>query len=175
MTNKEKMSSSQRQALIINRLQQASKPITGSEFAKEANVSRQVIVQDISILKVKKEPIIATSRGYVLESANEDMYQQIIAVNHTPDQTEEELNIIVDHGVTVKNVTVEHALYGEITASIMVSNRIEVSQFIQKMSETKSPYLSTLTEGIHLHTIEADSMNKIEAACKCLAKANILL
>lgn len=175
MTNNKKMSASRRQAMIINRLRQSNQPITGSQFAGEANVSRQVIVQDISILKAKKEPILATSRGYMIERKNDSTQSRIVAVKHTPKQTEEELNIIVDHGVTIKDVTVEHALYGEITASIMVSNRMEVKQFIHKMNETKAPYLLTLSEGVHLHTLQADSVEKIDAVCKSLAEANMLL
>lgn len=174
MDHKEKMTASKRQELIISRLQQSDHPITGSEFSDVTNVSRQVIVQDISILKAKKYPILATSRGYLLKNKNGNLKTDIVAVTHTPDQTEEELNIIVDHGVTVKDVTVEHALYGEITASIMVSNRVEVAEFIQKMSETNSPYLSTLTSGVHLHTLESDSIDKINAACKSLAAAHML-
>lgn len=173
MTINEKMVGSKRRKLIISQLRNSNKPITGTEFAEATNVSRQVIVQDISILKAKEEPILATSRGYILQSENKE--SKIIVVNHTPGQTKEELNIIVDHGVTVKDVTVEHALYGEITASIMVSNRAEVNQFIHKMNETKAPYLLTLTNGIHLHTLEADSLDKIEAACKDLAANNLLL
>lgn len=175
MTNNKKMSATRRQAMIINRLRQSNQPITGNQFAEEANVSRQVIVQDISILKAKKEPILATSRGYMLESKENNTKSRIVAVKHTPKQTEEELNIIVDHGVTIKDVTVEHALYGEITASIMVSNRIEVKQFIHKMNETKAPYLLTLSEGVHLHTLQADSIEKINAVCKSLDEANMLL
>lgn len=171
----EKMSAQERQDLIVESLQMTDKPITGSVFASEANVSRQVIVQDISILKAKKYPIIATSRGYLLQREEDANYQKVIAVEHGPDRTEEELQIIVDHGVTVRDVTVEHALYGEITASIMVSNRMEVEQFIGKMKQTKSPYLSTLTDGIHLHQLESDREEKIMAACKSLAKAGILL
>lgn len=175
MSNKEKMAASQRQKLILRYLKKSSDPITGSQFAKMTNVSRQVIVQDISILKAKNIPILATSRGYMLENKNDNKVSHIIAVNHTPEQTEEELTRIVDHGVTVKNVTVEHALYGEITASVMVSNRAEVKEFIDKMIETKAQHLSTLTDGIHLHTLEANSMDKIEAACRSLKDANILL
>lgn len=175
MTKQDKMSAKERQTYIMECLQQEKKPITGSVFASETNVSRQVIVQDISILKAKKKPIIATSRGYLLENKDEDTYEKIIAVNHRPEQTEEELYIIVDHGVTVKNVIVEHALYGEITASIMVSNRIEVNEFVKKMDETKAVHLSALTDGVHLHTLVADSMDKIDAACASLAAADILL
>lgn len=173
MSINEKMSGSARRKLIMEQLRSTDKPITGGEFAEKTNVSRQVIVQDISILKAKKEPILATNRGYILHRQNKTI--KIIAVNHTPEQAELELNMIVDHGVTVKDVTVEHALYGEITASIMVSNRAEVDHFIQQMNETKAPYLLTLGNGIHLHTLEADSMEKIDAACKDLAANNMLL
>lgn len=175
MSNDEKMIAAERQELILLHLEKSNRPITGSEFSDMTNVSRQVIVQDISILKAKEAPILATNRGYLLENKNENNVQHIIAVNHTPEQTQEELNIIVDNGVTVKDVTVEHALYGEITASVMVSNRMEVRKFVDKINETEALYLSTLTDGIHLHTLKSDSMDKIEVACKDLSTAGILL
>lgn len=170
-----KMTPTLRQKFILHSLRNSHKPITGNDLAKETNVSRQVIVQDISILKAKKEPIVATSQGYLYINNQANTIQHMIAVHHSPEQTQNELYIIVDHGVTVKDVTVEHAVYGELTAAIMVSNRAEVDQFIEKINETNATYLSVLTEGIHLHTLEADSMEKIEAACKALSKANLLL
>lgn len=58
--------------------------------------------------------------------------QRIIACDHEPEKTEEELNLIVDFGVTVKDVTIEHPVYGDLTASIRVSTRKEVSDFVKK-------------------------------------------
>lgn len=177
MGSGEKLSSAARQDLILKTLKELSRPITGGEFAEKANVSRQVIVQDVSILKAKNEPIIATSQGYLYlhKPAGELEHKQIIACRHTPEKTEEELTIIVDHGVTVKDVTVEHPVYGDLTASLMISNRHEVEQFIKKIKETQASYLSTLTEGIHMHTLEADSKEKIDTACQALHTAGILL
>lgn len=131
MQGRGKMSSSERQELIINELKQSKEPITASVFAEKANVSRQVIVQDVSILKAKNEPVVATSQGYIYlgNVADGDMVRKTIAVNHTPEQTLEELYIIVDHGVTVTDVSVDHPVYGDITASIRVSNRKEVDLF----------------------------------------------
>src|SRR5699024_11945746 len=86
-----------------------------------------------------------------------------------------ESNVIVYHVVYVRDIKIEHEVYGDLTASIMVSNRKEVDQFIGKIEETNASYLAPLTGGIHLHTLEADSEDKIEAACKALAEANILL
>src|SRR5699024_10219671 len=99
----------------------------------------------------------------------------VIACKHTPAQTKEELYILVDHGVLIRDVIVEHTVYGDITASLHVSNRKEVDQFIQNIKLTNASFLSELTEGVHLHTIEADSTNKIEEACDALEKAGILI
>ena len=176
MKDQTKMSSEARQRLIMDRLKETNRAITGSEFAKQTNVSRQVIVQDVSILKAKNKPIIATSQGYMLLNQNEvDVQRSVIVCNHTAEQTLEELQIIVDHGVTVKDVIVEHAVYGDITASIRVSNRAEVNQFVKKINDSKATYLSALTAGIHLHTLEADSNDKIEAACHDLEAAGLLI
>jgi len=62
---KEKMPTTERQDFILDLLKKATTPLTGSEIAKMTNVSRQIIVQDISILKAKKEPVVATSQGYI--------------------------------------------------------------------------------------------------------------
>ncbi|WP_404454690.1 transcription repressor NadR [Virgibacillus necropolis] len=177
MSSTEKLSSAMRQELILKSLKEEQRPITGSEFAEKSNVSRQVIVQDVSILKAKNEPIIATSQGYmyIKKTTDEAAHKVIIACKHNPEQTQKELTIIVDHGVTVKDVTVEHPVYGDLTASLMVSNRHEVEQFIKRIQDTKAAYLSSLTEGIHMHTLEADSQAKINAACKDLQATGILL
>lgn len=175
--NDDKMIGTERRKLIIKWLKDTRKPITGGEFADKTNVSRQVIVQDVSLLKAKNEPIIATSQGYIYigDQTDQTSFRRVIPCLHTPEQTREELYIIVDHGVTVNDVKIEHPVYGDLTASIMVSNRKEVDQFINKIKETNASYLAMLTEGTHLHTIEADSTDKIEAACKELNEANMLL
>ncbi|WP_153727731.1 transcription repressor NadR [Salinibacillus xinjiangensis] len=171
------MSSAERQQLIIDTLKASTQPITGTEFAKKTNVSRQVIVQDVSILKAKNEPIIATSQGYLYLNQDSDnqLKQKVIVCKHTPEQTRKELNIIVDYGVSVRDVIVEHAVYGDLTASLHVSNRKEVDQFIKRIQNTNARYLLTLAEGLHLHTLEADSLEKIDAACRDLEKAGILV
>lgn len=83
--------------------------------------------------------------------------------------------MLVDHGVTIKDVKVEHPVYGDLTASIMVSNRFDVEQYLQKIEDTNASYLSQLTDGIHLHTIEADSTEKLNAACDALDRAGFLV
>jgi uncharacterized protein len=177
LSDKRKILGNNRKELILTWLKESSQPITGAELAEKANVSRQVIVQDISLLKARKEPIIATSNGYLYmqKEVNENKFERVIACKHSPEQTKEELCIIIDHGVTVKNVFIEHPVYGDLSASIMVSNRREVDQFINKIEQTKSPYLLQLTDGIHLHTLEADSEEKLQHAYESLQDAGMII
>jgi transcriptional regulator of NAD metabolism len=167
----------QRRELILNLLKLSSVPITGSELAARTNVSRQVIVGDITLLKARNEPIIATSQGYLYlqQPGTKTVIERTIACYHPPERTEEELNLLVDYGVTVKDVKIEHSVYGDLTASIMVSNRQEVKQFLKKIGETKAAYLSVLTDGIHLHTIAASSERILDEAVDALAKAKFLI
>lgn len=166
-----------RRAYLLDLLKKSSEPITGSELAANAKVSRQVIVGDITILKAKSEPIIATSQGYLYlkQPSTETQYERTIACSHSPERTEEELNILVDHGVTVKDVKIEHPVYGDLTASIMVSNRNDVKHFMEKVRSTKAAYLSELTNGIHLHTIAASSKAALDDAVDALKMAGFLM
>lgn len=177
MKDDKKILGENRRELILDWLKSSKEPITGSELSTKTNVSRQVIVQDISLLKARNEPILATSSGYLYlrsEQAKES-FKRVIVCGHPPSQTLEELTLIVDHGVTVKDVRIEHPVYGDLTASIMVSNRQEVNTFMSKINETNAAFLSELTDGTHLHTLEASSIDKLDAACQALKKANILI
>jgi len=176
--NSEKLLGEERRSLLLDKLIKADQPITGGELAAFANVSRQVIVQDISLLKAKNHPIIATSQGYVYlekNQQNQQMEERIVAVKHSPSQTKDELTIIVDHGVFIKDVIVEHPVYGDLTASIRVGNRKEVEEFMKKINQNKASYLSQLTEGLHLHTLQADSIEKLDRACQELDRAGYLV
>lgn len=178
MTNKEhsKLLGKERRKLILQWLQESETPITGSIIAKKTNVSRQVIVQDISLLKAKNQPIIATAQGYIyLGNQEQTGIKQVVACRHLPEATKGELLIMVDHGVTVVDVIVEHPIYGEITASLMLKNRQDVHQFINKVSETQASLLSELTDGVHLHTVKAETKKQIEDMCQSLKKAGFLL
>ncbi|MBU8879542.1 transcription repressor NadR [Bacillus sp. FJAT-29790] len=177
MKEQKKVLGEERRELLLRLLQEKGEPITGSELASRTNVSRQVIVGDITLLKAKGEPIIATSQGYMylLQPSHSPAVERTIASSHPPEGTEEELNILVDYGVTVKDVKIEHPVYGDLTASVMVSNRKEVKQFMEKIKSTKASYLSELTGGIHLHTISATSEQKLNEAEQALRRANFLV
>lgn len=174
----QKVLGEERRKLIIDWLKNEKTPLTGSTLAAKTNVSRQVIVQDISLLKARGNPIIATSQGYLyLEEVDTSPKQveRLVVCQHSPDKAKEELNLIVDFGVTVKDVIVEHPVYGDITASIMVSNRKEVNDFMMKIEATNASFLSELTEGVHLHTLLAPNDEVLDKVCKALSDNGYLL
>ncbi|MGY0692554.1 3H domain-containing protein [Virgibacillus sp. FSP13] len=167
----------ERRQLILTWLKEGSKPLSGKMLAEQTNVSRQVIVQDVSLLKAKGEPIIATSRGYVYfnENNKNPACTMIIAVSHQSEDTADELYTLVDRGVSVKNVMVEHPIYGDITGSLMLKNRRDVDAFLHELKSKQAELLSRLTEGVHLHTIEADTQEQLDEACEALKAAGYLL
>ncbi|SFP94087.1 transcription repressor NadR [Salibacterium halotolerans] len=174
----DKIPGQKRRSLILEWLQETSKPITGKDLAERTNVSRQVIVQDISLLKAKNHPILATSQGYVIFSEPEqDQIRRQIACFHSSDldRTEEELNIMVDHGARVIDVSIEHPFYGDISAPLMLSSRRDVKKFVESLNDTNAPLLSELTDGTHLHTVEAGSDTVIEEIKQALHQSGFLL
>ena len=52
---------------IIKRLSEADAPVSAAVLAAEHGVSRQIIVQDIALLRAKGAAIVSLSRGYRLE------------------------------------------------------------------------------------------------------------
>lgn len=177
MGRDEKILGNERRELIVKWLKENSTPIPGRELAERTNVSRQVIVQDISLLKAGNEPIIATNRGYlyIQENDNDHLHRRVIVCQHGKEEAEKELNIIVDYGVTVVDVIVEHPIYGDLTGSLMIQSRYDVQQFMEEVNKTNAKLLSRLTKGIHLHTIEADSIEKLDAVCVALEKEGFLI
>ena len=83
----------QRRIMLLAHLKAASTPITGTALAKLANVSRQVVVNDMTLLKARNEPILATSQGYVYLQTEpaDNLFERTIACHHTQEQTEDVL------------------------------------------------------------------------------------
>ncbi len=172
-----KLKGAERRDWIFSYLVEQDLPVTGSDLAKLANVSRQVIVNDITLLKATNIPIVSTSQGYMLMPNKEagTYVQKKVACNHQSKDSEDELQTLVDVGVTVENVTVEHPVYGEITSSIMVANRHDVEMFLNKVRETEASFLLELTSGIHLHLLSAPSEEILNRGIEALRKKGYLI
>lgn len=150
-------------------------PIRGGELAQRFHVSRQCLVQDVAILRASGEQIEATPRGYRLPVSTKPGHRAILACKHPPERTQEELNILVDHGVKVLDVIVEHAIYGELRGSLLLESRADVQDFLAQVSSSHAMLLSSLTDGVHLHTVEAARPELISRAKAQLRQRGILL
>lgn len=146
------MTASQRRAVILQALNRADGPLSATTLARTCSVSRQIIVGDIALLRAAGEAITATPRGYLLGESGRGLLRQVACV-HRGEDMERELTIMVDHGCTVEDVIVEHSLYGQLVGQLHLSSRYDVEQFLQKAAQSEAIPLSTLTEGIHLHTL----------------------
>ena len=80
-----------RRARMVQLLQEAAEPIPGAKLAKEMGVSRQVIVQDIALLRAVDKNILSTNKGYVLFHRKPDEPTRSFHVRHTDDQITDEL------------------------------------------------------------------------------------
>ncbi len=166
---------SARRRRIIERIRSHRGPLSGAELAKQLRVSRQCLVQDIAILRAAGEEIVATPRGYRLPDMAKHTNRAVLACRHAPKRTEEELQILVDHGVKILDVIVEHPLYGELRGSLMIESRADVQDFLKQVQTTHASLLSSLTRGVHLHTVEASRPEMISRACARLRKRGFLL
>lgn len=164
------MEGAQRRDKLINILKnRKDDPISGTDLSKLLGVSRQVIVQDIALLRAVNKNILSTTKGYLLYYQEEQKVNRCFPVKHTNSQIEEELCTIVDHGGKVLDVIVMHDIYGEIRTDLIISNRKDVYDFVKKVNEKRTVPLKELTDGTHLHTVEADSeeiLNDIEQALR---------
>ncbi|HHY94422.1 MAG TPA: transcription repressor NadR [Firmicutes bacterium] len=166
----------ERRRRILELLRRAREPVTGSELARRFGVSRQVIVQDIAVLRAAGEEVVATPQGYRLGSGSPvGPYRAVLAVRHRPEQTQDELNTLVDCGLRVLDVVVEHPLYGELRGLLLLASRQDVATFVDQVTRTGAGLLSTLTGGVHLHTVEAPHPDALLCAREALRARGYLL
>lgn len=156
------MDGEQRRKAIIRLLKGQEKPISGNYLAQTYEVSRQVIVQDIALLRATGYDLLATARGYILNEEAETMHKRVMLVKHAELETEDELNIIIDNGGRVRNVIIMHPIYGELVGDLMLKTRREIKEFVNKLKETQAHQLLKLTDGTHMHTIEASSDEELD-------------
>ncbi len=164
---KAQMDGKNRREQLLAILQNANEPIPGSKLAKQMGVSRQVIVQDIALLRAVEKNILSTNKGYIFFRNEPDEHTRSFHVQHTPEQITDELQTIVDCGGTVKDVTVEHPIYGLISADLIIRSRMDVAHFVEQVERYKTKPLTELTDGDHFHSVTAadeETLDRIEEA-----------
>ena len=159
------MKAAERRKAIANLLLSGNEAISGSVLSEKFGVSRQIIVQDITVLKGLGHDIISTHNGYIIQKS--PLKERVFKVYHTTEQTEDELTTIVNHGGTVVDVFVWHKVYGKMTAPLNIFSALHIKQFIEGVRSGKSSELMNITGGYHYHTVRAESediLNRIQNA-----------
>lgn len=157
------MNGNERRQKIIDLLNDNREALSGTYLSKVFKVSRQVIVQDIAILRAEGNGIIATPQGYIIPGNNsKKLASRIIACIHNAEQVGDELKTIISMGGKVIDVMVDHPLYGELKGMLMLSSIYDADEFVKKMKNSVGEPLLVLTRGVHLHTVEADSDEKLD-------------
>ena len=167
------MTGSKRREELINTIKSSTSPISGKTLAQLYDVSRQVIVQDIALIRAAGHDIISTNRGYILHESH--LAERTFKVKHTDEQIKDELYAIVDLGGRVRNVMVNHKVYGHIEAILNVDSRRKAEEFIDDIRSGKSTPLKNITSDYHYHVVEADSENTLDMIEEALKKKGFLL
>ena len=148
---------------LLALLKQSKEAINGQSLAEQFGVTRQIIVQDIALLRADGAQIISTNRGYIYKSSDNNSYvHRLFKVNHKLSDMEDELLAIVDNGGRIQNIMIDHPVYGEIQTLLKLTCRRDVSHFLDQASSNDFRPLSDLTNGIHYHLVEADSEQDID-------------
>jgi hypothetical protein len=163
-----------RRARLLAMLRSSTEPITGQAFSQLLGVSRQAIVNDIAILRAAGSAIIGSSRGYRLDEGPPGLVE-VIHSDHGPERVGEEAEILLDRGIAVLDVGVNHSVLGEIRAPILVESRADLEGHLEVLRRAGDLPLSTITRGIHSHTLRAPNRDALDAAKRELADRGILL
>lgn len=157
----------ERRKLLLSMMRESNVPLSGSALGMKTGVSRQVVVQDIALLRTEGYQIISTAKGYYLAESHKKT--RIVKVYHTNEQVEDELNTIVDLGGAVIDVMINHRAYGKVTAPLDIKSRRDVQNFMNDIKTGKSSPLCNITSGYHFHKISAESediLDEIEETLK---------
>jgi uncharacterized protein len=169
------MSPNDRRERVLDLLRRAHAPVPGDDLGTKLEVSRTAICQDVAVLRAEGYRVMATPRGYVLEESAATGFSEIVAVRHGRDRVEAELTALVDAGVTVADVIVEHPAYGELRGNLQIRGRDEVAAFMDKVRAGEVELLSALTGGVHMHTLWAADPSRLERARGKLRDLGVLL
>ena len=153
------MTGENRRIEILQMLKQQGQPQSGTALAKHFGVSRQVIVQDIALMRAENHRILSTHKGYLYRSEAQENTQpkRVFQVKHDTDRVMEEFLTVLELGGKVLDVAVEHELYGQIRVDLMIETVQDARDFVARLASCKDNPLKVLTDDCHYHTVSAPS------------------
>ncbi len=161
------MKAEERRKEILALIGNSDNALPASFLAEKLGVSRQVIVQDIAILRANGYDIISTNRGYILGTPN--TAARVFKCRHTFEEIPEEGYMIINLGGRVEDVFVNHRLFGRISARLELYNATHVEELYRSLKSGASKPLMSVTDGYHYHTVAAPdeaTLDKIGNALK---------
>ncbi|MDD4206422.1 transcription repressor NadR [Mesotoga sp.] len=168
------MEKRERQRFIIEVLKRSTGPVKGQSLSIETGVSRQMIVKDIEELRQREFNILASTRGYVLKGRKS--HKMVLSVKHSEEDIYKELSAIIRAGGRIIDVSIIHAVYGELKGKLNLSNMDDLNRFIAALKASHAaPLLSLSKDGVHLHTIEADTEDTLRSIREKLERNGFLV
>lgn len=154
----DEMDAATRRHAIYAKLKDTQCPLSATALAAQFQVSRQIIVGDIALLRAGGMEIIATPRGYLLPQISSSLTKTVACV-HGAEEMQRELELIVANGCQVLDVMVEHPVYGQLTGQLHLSSLHDVQEFVSHIKQNEAQPLSALTGGIHFHTLKCPNLD----------------
>lgn len=153
------MTGEERRIKLLGLLKEQGSPLSGTALAKQFHVSRQVIVQDIALMRAESYNIVSTNKGYLFRTSETGDHQpkRVFFVRHNTDQVLEEFMTVIDLGGRILDVAVEHELYGQIRVDLLIESAQDAHDFVDRLFRCKDNPLKVLTDDCHYHTIAAPS------------------
>ena len=153
------MKAAERRKAIVARLMSEKEAIPGNALSEEFHVSRQIIVQDIALMRAENNGILSTNKGYLLRSSKTENTQpkRVFYVKHATEVVLDEFMTVLDLGGKILDVAVEHELYGQINVDLLIETKADALDFHNKMMGCANQPLKVLTGGCHYHTVSAPS------------------
>ena len=153
-----------RRSEILRLLKERGTPLSGTALAKELGVSRQVIVQDIALIRAESHNILSTNKGYIYrtEIADDPRPKRVFHVRHSTEDVLDEFLAVLELGGTVLDVAVEHEIYGQIRVDLLIETPQDARDFVHKLANCKDNPLKVLTDDCHYHTVAAPSQRLLD-------------
>lgn len=171
------MTGESRREQMLQLLEQQGSPISGTNLAKHFCVSRQVIVQDIALMRAENRRIISTNKGYIYRTVELQNTQpkRVFCVKHGNDQVFDEFMTVIELGGKVLDVAVEHELYGQIRVDLLIETMQDAQDFAHRLLVCKDNPLKVLTDDCHYHTVAAPSEKLLDLIQKELEAKGYLV
>ena len=154
------MRGDKRRQEILSLLGNTDNAIPANILKERFAVSRQVIVQDIAILRLGGYDITSTNRGYVLNS--KPQATRVFKCRHTFEELVEEGNLVINLGGRIEDIMVNHRIYGKISARLGLYNRMHVEELYRSLVSGASKPLMSVTDGYHYHTVSAETEEALD-------------